>query len=522
MGWLVSRPVEPILESRDTLRQPPLSGSVSGVRTDEHERDFRPRAEPARRRLMRRRVVVVALLAALAGFASARAVGPETAAAARSAPPGLQTGFADNLYFAADLGVRNSVFDRTVEVGARIVRINVVWRLVAGAQPANPRDPADPAYRFGAIDDAVRGAAQRGLDVLLTLYSAPDYAQGPGRPAGTPAGTWRPDPGAFADFAAAVATRYSGGFAGLPRVRYFQAWNEPNLNIYLTPQWDGKALAAPAHYVAMLNAFYDAVKAVDRDNRVVTAGTAPYGDPPGGPRTHPLAFWRAALCVRGRAKPRGVACPVKPKLDILAHHPINTSGGPTRSAIHPDDVSTPDFGNVRRVLRAAERHRNIATGRRHPLWATEIWWDSNPPDRFEGVPLKRHARYLAQALHLLWRAGARTVINLQIRDIAYDPQDPFANTNTGLLFDDGTPKPAFAAFRFPFVVDKVRGGMRAWGRAPVGGRLVIERRGRGAWQRLATRRVRSGSVFTAKLDLRGRQRLRARVGGEHSLVWVKR
>src|SRR5918996_483210 len=111
MGWLVSRPVEPILESRDTLRQPPLSGSVSGVRTDEHERDFRPRAEPARRRLMRRRVVVVALLAALAGFASARAVGPETAAAARSAPPGLQTGFADNLYFAADLGVRNSVFD---------------------------------------------------------------------------------------------------------------------------------------------------------------------------------------------------------------------------------------------------------------------------------------------------------------------------------------------------------------------------------------------------------------------------
>jgi hypothetical protein len=466
-------------------------------------------------------VAAVALVAALVGLVSARAVWPE-AAAARPASLGLQTGFADNLYLAADPGLRNSVFDRTAEVGAGIIRVNVVWRLVAGSQPANPRDPADPAYRFGAIDDAVRGAAARGLDVLLTLYSAPSYAEGPGRPAGTQAGTWRPDPGAFADFATAVATRYSGGFADLPRVRFFQAWNEPNLNFYLTPQYEGGDLTAPRHYVAMLNAFYEAVKAVHAGNRVLTAGTAPYGDPPGGARIRPLAFWRAALCVRGRAKPRGVACPTKPKLDILAHHPINTSGGPTRSAIHPDDVSTPDLESLRRVLRASERHRNIATGRRHPLWVTEIWWETNPPDRFEGEPLKRHARWLAQALHLLWEAGARTVINLQIRDVAHDPAAPLLDTNTGLLFDDGRPKPAFVAFRFPFVVDDVRGGMRAWGRAPVGGRLAIERRDKGGWQPVKRLKVRAGAVFTAKLDLRGKQRLRARVGADRSLVWVKR
>ena len=34
----------------------------------------------------------------------------------------------------------------------------------------------------------------------------------------------------FGEFAKAIARRFGGGFDGLPRVRYWQVWNEPNLS----------------------------------------------------------------------------------------------------------------------------------------------------------------------------------------------------------------------------------------------------------------------------------------------------
>ena len=58
-----------------------------------------------------------------------------------------------------------------------------------------------PAYSFGAIDGAVADAQARGLEVLLTFYLAPNYAEGENKPGNAPAGTWKPKPGAVEDFA---------------------------------------------------------------------------------------------------------------------------------------------------------------------------------------------------------------------------------------------------------------------------------------------------------------------------------
>jgi hypothetical protein len=436
---------------------------------------------------------------------------------------GLETGFSDDLaYQAADSAGRNAAFEKSVDARAGIVRLNVIWRAVAPSLPAEAQNPADPAYGFARVDHAVEGAAAHGLDVLLTITSAPAYAEGPDRPADAPGGTWKPDPGAFADFATAVATRYSGSFAGLPRVRYYQAWNEPNLSVHLTPQYEGGSAASPSNYRQMLNAFFAAVKGVRPDNQVVTAGTAPYGDPPGGDRVRPLIFWRDVLCLRGR-KLKDEACPTKADFDILAHHPINTSGGPRRSAVDPDDASTPDFKNVVRTLRAAERAKNVGTKGPHPLWATELWWDSNPPDTVEGVPIRKHARYIEEALYILWKQGARVVINLQLQDYRFDSQDPYADTSTGVLFADGSPKPAYTAFRFPFVTErKSKTKLIAWGKSPTAGKLVIQRKRGKGWTKMATVNVRAGEVFKTGLKLRGSQKLRAVVQGERSLVWTQR
>ena len=386
--------------------------------------------------------------------------------------------------------------------------------------PADASDPADPAYDFAPVDAAVRDAAAQGLEVILVVASAPEYAEGPGRAPMAAPGTWRPDPVATAAFGAAVARRYSGGFAALPRVTDFQLWNEPNLQSYLSPQYDGGALVAPDHYRAMLGAFYDSVKAVDPANRILTGGTAPYGDPPGAGRTGPLLFWRRLLCLEGRRRLRPVDCPAPARFDVLAHHPINGLGSPTTASVQPDDAATMEFGEVVDILRAAEREGTVGTPGRHPVWATELWWDSSPPDGFEGVPLARHARWIEQALYLLWRQGARVVLNFQVRDTTFDPANPFADTSTGLYFIDGSPKPALTAFRFPLVAERLDGdGVRIWGRAPAAGRVRIERREQGGWALIERQNVATGDVFRARLDLPGRARLRARLGGERSLVW---
>jgi hypothetical protein len=95
-----------------------------------------------------------------------------------------------------------------------------------------------------------------------------------------------------------------------------------------------------------------------------------------------------------------------------------------------------------------------------------------------------------------------------------------------VFFRDGPAKPAFQAFRFPFGTERLgkrkRGRVRAWGKAPSSGAVVIEARRRGGWKKL--KRVRAGGnrVFFTSLRLRGAAMLRARMGSETSLTWRQR
>jgi hypothetical protein len=146
---------------------------------------------------------------------------------------------------------------------------------------------------------------------------------------------------------------------------------------------------------------------------------------------------------------------------------------------------------------------------------TELGWNSNPPDN-EGVSLAQQARWYEQALYELWRQGVNTVLLLQIIDPDSGPWE------AGVYFGSGKPKPAATAFRFPFVT--TRSGARtviAWGRAPVAGRLTLERRAGRRWTALATIPVQTNQVFVRTIALRGSAVLRASVGARTSLPWTQ-
>jgi hypothetical protein len=403
--------------------------------------------------------------------------------------------------------VRSEWLGRADAAGSDVIQMSVAWRGVAPAvRPAgfNPSDPGDPAYQWGQLDAAVAGATQRGLRVVLRVTGAPSWAEGPNRAPSAPAGSWKPKPGSLRDFARAIARRYSGNFGSLPRVRFFQLWAEPNLSIYLTPQWRSGRAVAPRQYRRMLRAFYAGIKSVSRRNKVIGGGTAPYGDPGRrGDRMQPLKFWRTLLCLKGPELDEA-RCRKPAKLDIVAHHPINV-GRPRRRARNRDDVSTPDLGKIKRVVRKARRTGRLKPRGRKPLWATEIWWDSRPPDP-GGVRELRHARYLAEAFFVLWKQGVSTAVWFHIRDP--ESSEPAFTQESGLYFRDGDPKLALQAFRFPFAAEKPRGRRaRVWGRAPTTGQVRIETRRSGGWRTVARVRARRGRVFVRRV--RGKRLFRA-------------
>lgn len=437
-------------------------------------------------------------------------------AVAGTAQARFVTGLTDAVYQSSDTAERELWLDRTAELGASIVRLDVSWRAVAaGGQPQDAANPADPAYDFTALDAAVRDATARGFTVMFTVYNVPDFAEGADRPADQEDHTWKPDPDALGGFARALATRYSGSFGGLPSVRYFEAWNEANLSQFLTPQWEGGQPFAVEHYRKLLDAVAENVKAVSADNQVIAGSLAPYGDPPGENRTRPVYFLRKLLCLKKSLK--ASKCPVKPEFDILSHHPINYAGPPTHSAVHPDDAATADLERVTRTLRAAERARTISgPRRRHPVWATELWWESDPPDP-NGVKLAKHARWIEQAMYLLWKDGAKALIYYNVRDEEFS----VGSFDTGLFTHGGEPKPAATAFRFPLVGErKSEDRVTVWGRTPESGKVRVQVKKGGRWVSRATiRSIKAGGTFSKGLRLTGRAKLRATVGTQTSLTW---
>jgi hypothetical protein len=441
---------------------------------------------------------------------------------------GLVTGFADEQFASSDAATREESLSRANQAGASIVRLTVGWGGIAPTRPQNPADPGDPAYNFAALDMAVTDAIRHGLVPLLTVSHAPSWAEGAGRPAGAAPGSWRPQPSAFGQFAAALARRYSGSFgtpAGtLPRVALLQAWIEPNLDIMLSPQWKGGRPVAALEYRTLLNAFYAGVKSVVAGDTVVTAGTAPFGDYPGGHRIPPVSFWQAVLCVKQRkGKLSRAKCPkgAEANLDVLAHHPINATGDPAKPAPIRNDASSADLFRITRVLRAAERFGTVKPAGHRPVWATETWWETNPLDSQYGVSPIRQAHRLEQGLYLIWKGGGSVAINLQVTD---DPvHAPGGVDQTGVFLASGAPKPSLTAFRFPFVADRVgHATLRLWGKAPVPGNLLLQRASGRGWRDVGHLSVKAGQVFVSRLHTRKRVRLRASVGGETSLEWVQR
>jgi hypothetical protein len=480
------------------------------------------RAPGARRRARR------LALAALSGVAVLGVAAPPSAASA-----GQEAMFQDDLqllYSGADR--REATLQTLKAIGVDSIRVFVSWNSIA----PNPNSPVRPGFNaanpaaYGAAawdryDELVRSATRRGLSVLFTPTSPiPAWAS---RCRGSIAlrRICSPDPVEFARFVTALGTRYSGGYVDengggtLPRVSRWSVWNEPNVAIWLQPQYvrrGGRLIPVSAwRYRQLVYALVGGLRASGHGGDQIMAGEmGPIGHTGGSLSRRPVAtaeFLRTVFCLTPRGGPlhaASVGCAgrfVPLGINAIAHHPYIQGGSrPPRTPARFDEITISSPWRLRAIRNAAARLGRIRGGL--PIYYTEFGFQTNPPDKILGVPLGLQAPFLDESLYMSYRdPSVRGLAQYLLRD---DPTLP--GFQTGLAFSDGKPKPSLRDYAFPVFVARhglfvtVFGQVRA---APDGARLpvLVQMRGRGASDFTTLRTVTTNNKGFVLVRLRSRR-----------------
>jgi hypothetical protein len=378
--------------------------------------------------------------------------------ASASASPNVQFGLQDDAWLVDGPGTFQHRLDVVQGMGVTLMRYTIHWDQVAPTRPTRALASNDPAYKWTAADEVLKGLHARHIEPLVTLYGSPRWASGSSKPNAAPK-NWR----TFADFAYAAAKRY-------PFVRKWTIWNEPNQNLYF-------AKTSPSKYVKqLLNPGYAAIHRANRRALVAGGVTAPRGNSRG---YGPLAW------VKGLAKAHA-------KLDAYAHNPYPTRPRETPLVGACGYCDVISMANLGRLQKQIQHYLG-----KKPIWLTEYGYQTNPPDPF-GVSPNLQATYIGEAAMRAYQlAGVTTLVQYLLKD---EPQlDRF---QTGLFTVYGTPKPGYAAFRFPLAQSSRHGTRLAlWGQIRPGKglrtyRLEVSTNGRWRWVGPNRRTNRYGAFAT--------------------------
>jgi hypothetical protein len=263
--------------------------------------------------------------------------------------------------------------------GASVIHTTASWAGLAPTKPANPANGDDPAYKLADLDELVFQSGIYGLRVMIDINGTPKWANGGKAPNVMPAHL-----ADLTTFAKMLATRYNGR-QGHGTVALWSVWNEPNLQLFLTPQFVGKKIVGPANYAKLFKAAYAGIKSGNSLSKVAIGETSARG------RDKPLAGVSASIApgtfAKYLAKVPGL------KFDAWAHHPYPTSPNlpPTQKVRYPNValLTLPTFEkNLKTYF-----HRSV------PVWITEYGHETKPPDP-HGVSYATQAKYAVQALNI--------------------------------------------------------------------------------------------------------------------------
>jgi len=280
----------------------------------------------------------------------------ESAPAAASSPPASAVG---NLPFGYGIqadprGNRAANIGHMQALGFNWVKFQMPWKDV---------EPSPGNYQWGMWDELIGAYNGAGINVLLSIPKAPDWARPPGDDKsveGPPA-----DYATFASFLGQVSARYQG------RVQAIEVWNEQNL-------WyeGGGSPMPPEQYVAMLSAAYQSIKAADPNMIVVSGAMTPAGSV-GGAAIDDIDYLNAMYAAGVKnvsdaigSHPSGYNCPATGDWQTVTDPTATSFRGPFDNRHH----SWCFRGTM-------EGYRNVMVAygdTAKTIWPTEFGWAVSP------------------------------------------------------------------------------------------------------------------------------------------------
>lgn len=418
-------------------------------------------------------------------------------------------------------------------LGVDVVKVALIWRLLAPA-PDTAQPPtfnlADPsAYPVGIwnrYDLLVEEAHYLGLRVYFQIDPpAPQWGlstqfpRGQGKLLGQ-----APDFRVFNQFVQAVGRRYSGSSHDIhgrtiPRVDIWGIWNEPNWRNWLNPiHLDVNGItqtSQPMLYRGLVNAAWRGLEQTGHDRDTILIGeTANIGS------VTPIKFVEDLYCVGPTYQPltgtgaTAAGCPISgdpsgfvaanPGLFHMsgyAHHPYAFGIPPGQPARVATELALFNIPQLERVLGGIFAGYGISRPGGVPIYVSEWGYVTNPPNPEYHTSLAQQATYLNEGEYMMWREPfVKALAQFLLTDVPPPPTNSptpgewLRTFTTGLIFHNGRPKPALAAYRLPIWVPAPRPGPRVlvWGQlrpanhsATQTGVIDFQPQGSSNWRELA-------------------------------------
>jgi hypothetical protein len=333
-------------------------------------------------------------------------------------PKQLRIGLAygDNLPGLSDAELARTL-DDAVALGAGWIRTDLSWADIQSTSPT--------LFDWSGFDRVVSAAVARHLQVLPTLAFTPGWARLPGCNSMKCAPA---NPDQFASFASQAVARYAP-----LGVHTWEIWNEPNLYTFWRPVPD------PAEYVRLLRATAPAMRAADPTVTLISGGLAPAATTR---ITRAPVDFLASFCQDGGGR----------LVDAIGYHPFSFPVPPSYPASwNAWDQIAGTNPNVEGVLSSC----GLPTTK---LWLTEYGAPTGGPglaatsSNYQTATSEDHvseefqATMATQAIQLAQSSpSVAALFWYSYKDLGTDQQN--REDFFGLVRADGTPKPAYAAFR---------------------------------------------------------------------------
>jgi hypothetical protein len=420
----------------------------------------------------------------------------------------------------------------------------------------NMTDPS--SYPYGAwarYDYLAEAAHSLGMSLYFDLTGpAPNWAVAHDpNPSYGHSWSYEPNISDYQQFAEAVGTRYSGNYytdttsckpsqtvtfggivipigpvtctqnpspEAIPAVHWWSIWNEPDEVGWLTPQtrnYNGhRENASASYYRRMADAAYSALLETGHIDDTILLGeltSAPNS------ATRPLPFMRDMYCVGGNYQPltgsaaSAIGCPASGnRATFITSNPVLFAA--TGLAYHPYSFIEPNrvipgkpwatdlanLGNLASTLNGVLGAYNEPTDM--PIYMTEFAYVTKPPDPYGNTTLSEQATWLNQAEYLTYlMPRVKSMAQFLLYDLPPLYQYPKGSVRywypfqSGLLYLNGKPKPAYYAYRLPIWIPSQHTGpsVYVWGQVrpatfdgPEAAVLQFKRSGASSWDYLST------------------------------------